>query len=160
MLTLESPELRIPEELREYYLLVKDQIPKAHLDYLREMGIEKKYLVDWERLIDMRYQEYNEDKPKAREAFMELESKDKELNSQDILDIQLLLPVQTVAVGCHHHICRQKTEGRDELFKLVHKKLCRAYIEFRVPLEGGKITRFGRIRMGLRHLVNRALKKT
>lgn len=159
MITLESPDLRVPDEMKDYYLLLKDQIPKAHIETLKGYGIEKKYLDDWEKLIEMRYQEYSNDKPKAREAAMELESRENNLNTKTLENIQLLLPVQTVAIGCHYHICRQKVKGKDELFKYTLRWLSKFYLEVRVPMEGGKITRWGRIRMGFRHLINRVIKK-
>lgn len=161
MLTMDARDLRVPEEMMEYYQLLKTELPKAHIDYLASMGIEKNYLRDWEKLIQMRYQEYDEDKLKAREAAMIVEAREKgELDVKDIEGIQLLLPVQTVAIGCHHHICRSKTEGRDELFKLTLKWLGRFYIQIRVPMEGGKITPLAKLKVSLRHLKNRLLSKT
>ncbi|MFZ5365971.1 MAG: hypothetical protein ACOZBZ_01630 [Patescibacteria group bacterium] len=152
MLTLEAPDLHGEQELKEYFLIVKDEIPKAHLDYLKDLGIEKRYLEDWKKLIQMRYDEYSSDKLEARKAAMEIESKEKELTVEGLADIQLFLPVQTVAIGCHHHILRGKTEGKDELFKLILRSLSRFYVEIRVPLEGGEITFWGRLRAKLRHL--------
>lgn len=90
----------------------------------------------------MRYEEYYQDKNKAREAAMIIESREKELDENSLLDIQLMLPLQTVAIGTHHHICRQKTRGKDELFKRLVKLMGKFYVEIRVPLEGGKITRW------------------
>ena len=145
MLTFEAPDLRIPQELKGYFTLVKDEIPKAHLIQLGQYGIEKKYLADWDKLIQMRYDEYSEDKFEVRKAAMHVESREKDLDTKDILDIQMLLPVQTVAIGCHHHICRSKTEGKDDLFKLILRWLSKFYIEIRIPLEGGKITPLKRL---------------
>ena len=161
MLTMDARDLRVPEEMMEYYQLLKEELPKVHIDYLASMGIEKNYLRDWEKLIQMRYQEYDEDKLKAREAAMEVEAREKgELDIKDLEGIQLLLPVQTVAIGCHHHICRSKTEGRDELFKLTLKWLGRFYVQIRVPMEGGKITPLARLKVSFRHLKNRIFSKT
>jgi len=159
MLTLEAPDLRIDSDVKEYFFTFKDEIPKTHVDFLKELGIEKKYLDDWEKLIKMRYEEYSEDKYKARQAAIEIESKEKELTTDGLVDIQLLLPVQTVVIGCHHHICRGKTKGKDELFKLILRSLSRFYVEVRVPLEGGKITFWGRVRAKIRHFWHRIRKK-
>ena len=59
------------------------------------------------------------------------EEQDRIFNSK----IQLLVPVQAVAVGCHHHNCRGATEGRDELFKVTLRWLSKLYLELRVGLE-------------------------
>lgn len=152
ILTFEAPDLRLPDDIKNYYALVKDEIPKAHLDQLRQLGIEKKYLADWDKLINMRYDEYSKDKFEVRKAAMHVKSKEKDLNTKDILNIQMLLPVNTVAIGCHHHICRGKTDGKDLLFKLTLKWLGRFYIEIRVPLEGGKITPLKRLWVKVKRL--------
>lgn len=139
MLTLEAPDLRIKNEFKEYFDFVRKKIPEAHLKCLKELGIEKKHLRLWEKLINMRYNEYYDDRLKAREAAISIESKEEEMTIKKLEGIQLTLPVNTVAIGCHHHICRGKTKGRDELFKLTLKWLSKMYLEIRVPLEGGKI---------------------
>jgi hypothetical protein len=69
--------------------------------------------------------------------------------------IQMLVPVQAVAIGCHHHICRGETEGRDDLFKLTLKSLSIFYAELRVRLEGGRITPLTRARVALKRIVRR-----
>lgn len=154
MITFEAPDLRQSKDFREYLLTVRDEIPKAHLEYLRSLGIEKKYLTDWEKLIKMRYEEYSQDKLEARQAMMEFESQEKDLTTSDLDDINLFLPVFTVAVGCHHHICRGKTKGKDKLFKYFVKRLSRFYVEFRAVAEGAKITPWKKLKMKLRHFWN------
>lgn len=139
MLTLEAPDLRVPEDLKTYFISVKDQVGWEYIQQLTRLGIEKTYIKDWEKLIKMRYEEYSSDKSQAREAAMEIESKDGGLSPEKMSGITLMLPVNVVAIGCHHHICRGKTNGRDELFKIILKWLGRFYLEVRVPLEGGKI---------------------
>lgn len=102
----------------------------------------------------MRYEEYSDDKLQAREAMMEFESQEKPLEVSDLDGINVVLPVFTVAVGCHRHICRGKTEGKNLLFKFLMKELSRLYIEFRAMVEGVKITRVTRLKMKLRHFWN------
>lgn len=141
MLLLEAPDLRMDPLFKEFMLEVKEEIPAAYVDQLKELGIEEKYLKDWRRLIAMRYEEYSKDKLKLRNVAMEMEGEN--LTPKNLDNIQLLLPFQTVAIGCHHHICRGKTESKDELFKTTLRWLGNFYVQIRVPLEGGKIT-FGR----------------
>ena len=154
MLTLEAPDLRIHHDLKEYFRLLKDEIPKAHLIQLKELGIESKHVKLWKKLIEMRYDEYSSDKLKARSAAMEYDSRKKDLTSKDLDDIHLFLPAFTVAVGCHHHICRGKTEGHDLAFKYLMKKLARFYVTVRATMEGGHLTPVGRARIATRHFVN------
>ncbi len=152
MLTLEAPDLRMDSDVKDYFFALKDELPKAHVNCLRELGIEEKYLRGWRKLIHMRYEEYSKDKHEARQAAMEIESRQKELTTEGLVDIQLLLPVQTVAIGCHYHLLRGKVRGKDELFKLIVRSLGRFYVEVRVPLEGGKITFGKKNRVKIRHL--------
>lgn len=154
MFIFEAPDLRIDVPLKEYFLVVKDNIPKAYINKLKELGIEKKYLSDWERLIDMRYKEYSKDKLELRGVAMDIETKDSTLTTDKLNDIQLLLPVQTVAIGCHHHICRSKTEGKDELFKLILHFLSKFYVEIRITAEGGKITFWKKLFVKMKRVFN------
>jgi hypothetical protein len=73
----------------------------------------------------------------------------------DLSKIQMLLPIQAVAIGCHYHICRGNTEGQDDLFKLTLRSLSMFYVELRVRLEGGKITPLTRARVTLKQLLHR-----
>jgi hypothetical protein len=155
MLILEAPDLRVAAELRGYLSALNKRIPEAHLDYLKSLGVEKKYIQQWEKLIDMRYEEYSRDRHDVRAAAMQIESSEKRLDLDDLSKIQMLVPVQAVAIGCHHHICRSKTEGRDDLFKLTLRSLSGLYIQLRVRLEGGRITPLTRIRVILKRILRR-----
>ena len=59
----------------------------------------------------MRYEEYARDRHSVRAAAMQIESAEKDLDLNDLSNIQLVLPVQAVAIGCHAHICRGQTDG-------------------------------------------------
>ena len=162
MLTLDAKDLRTVEEMGEFFSLVREEIPKAHRETLRGYGIEKQYLDLWDKLIAMRYTQYSEVKLEARYAAMQVEAKDKEdgaLDRDDMTNIMLTVPIQTVAIGAHHHICRGKTKGKDELFLCLLHHLQRFYLEIRIPLEGGHITPFMRLRMNVRHAWRRIFPK-
>ena len=156
MLVLEAPDLRVAKEFKEYLTDLIKKIPKAHLDYLKESGVKsKKHLREWKKLIDMRYREYARDKHDVRAAAMEIESSEKGLDLDDLSKIQMLVPVQAVAIGCHHHICRGETDGQDDLFKLTLRALSKFYVQLRVHLEGGRITPLTRARVALKRIIGR-----
>lgn len=155
MLVLEAPDLSIAAEFRDYLSDLNKKIPKAHVDYLRTSGVETEYLLQWEKLIDMRYEEYSRDRHNVRAAAMQIESSEKRLDLDDLSKIQMLVPIQAVAIGCHQHICRGNTEGQDDLFKLTLGSLSRFYIELRVHLEGGRITPLMRVRVILKRILRR-----
>lgn len=159
MLVFEAPDLRVADEQRAYLAGVTKKIPVAYVQNLKELGIEARYLQDWEKLIGMRYEEYSRDRHDVRAAAMELESKERSLNMETLSKIQILVPVQTVAIGCHDHICRGKTAGKDDLFKLILESLSRFYFEFRLKIEGVKITPFDRAHLAVKRSLDRIRKK-
>lgn len=147
------------DEFRDHLAGIKDLIPKAYVKQLKEMGVESRHLSDWDKLIAMRYEEYAQDRHHVRVAAMQIESAEKNLNVNDLAGIQLLVPVQAAAIGCHHHICRGETEGRDELFKRMLRALSRFYVELRTALEIGKIGPLARGRATLQRLFRRLRNK-
>ena len=155
MLVLEAPDLRVATEFRGFISDLNKKIPQAHLDYLRSSGVETKHLLTWDKLIAMRYEEYARDRHDVRAAAMQIESSEKKLDLDDLSKIQMLVPIQTVAIGCHHHICRGNTKGRDDLFKLMLNSLSRFYAELRVRLEGRKITPLTRARVKVKRILRR-----
>ena len=155
MLLLEAPDLRVAGESRDYLANLIKSVPKAHLNQLRTLGVETNHLRDWERLMAMRYEEYARDRHDVRAAAMQIESAEKSLDLDDLSKIQLLVPVQAVAIGCHHHICRGDTDGRDDLFKLTLRSLSMFYVELRVRLEGGRITPLTRARVAFKRMLHR-----
>ncbi len=155
ILILEAPDLRVSREFRDYLVDLKEKIPKAHLDYLRTLGVETEHLRDWEKLIALRYDEYAKDRHEVRSAAMQIQSSEKALDLDDLSKIQMLVPVQAVAIGCHHHVCRGDTKGRDDLFKLILAPLSRFYVEIRGRLEGGKATPLLRARLALKRIICR-----
>lgn len=159
ILMLEAPDLRVPEEFRDYLRALKEKIPTAHVEYLKNLGTEAQHLRDWGKLIDMRYEEYAKDRHEVRAAAMEIESAEKALDLDDLEKIQMLLPVQTVAIGCHDHVCRGETKGRDELFKLILKSMSKFYVDIRIRLEGGKVTPLTRARVALKRVIHRKGKR-
>ncbi|MBS1237754.1 MAG: hypothetical protein H6R37_998 [Deltaproteobacteria bacterium] len=155
MLVFEAPDLRVANESRDYLAGLKKRIPQAYVQNLRDLGIEARYLRDWEKLIDMRYEEYARDKHDVRAAAMELESTERSLNMESLSKIQMLVPVEAVAIGCHHHICRGETKGKDDLFKLILQTLARFYFEFRMKIEGIKTTPFTRAHLAVKRSLDR-----
>jgi hypothetical protein len=159
MLLLEAPDLRVPRELRNYLAALNQRISEAYVENLRTLGVETDQLRDWEKLISMRYEEYARDKHEVRAAAMRIESAEKSLDLDRLSRIQLLVPVQAVSIGCHHHICRGNTDGQDDLFKQILKSLSKFYVEVRIRLEGGKITPLTRARVMLKRMLQRLSRK-
>lgn len=105
-LVLEAPDLRVPDEFRDYLSDIHGKLPKAHVDYLESIGVESKYLLDWETLISMRYDEYAKDWHAVRAAAMQFESAEKDLDVDDLSKIK-----SRARPCCCHYICRGKPMG-------------------------------------------------
>src|ERR687891_1160563 len=159
MLLLEAPDLQVPRELRKYLADLNKRISEAYVEHLRTLGVQTDYLRDWEKLISMRYEEYARDKHEVRAAAMQIESTEKSLDLAGLSRIQLLVRVQAVSIGCHHHICRGNTDGQDDLFKQILKSLSKFYVELRLRLERGKITPLTRARVALKRMLQRLGRK-
>jgi hypothetical protein len=159
MLLLEASDLRVPRELRNYLAALNQRISEAYVENLKTLGVGTNQLRDWEKLISMRYEEYARDKHEVRAAAMQIESTEKSLDLDGLSRIQLLVPVQAVSIGCHHHICRGNTDGQDDLFKQIFKSLSKFYVEVRIRLEGGKITPLTRARVKLKRMLQRLSRK-
>jgi hypothetical protein len=154
ILLLEAPDLRVPGELRSYLAGVNKRISEAYVENLKTLGVETDHLRDWEKLISMRYEEYARDKHEVRKAAMQIESAEKSLDLDALSKIQLLVPVQAVSIGCHHHICRGNTAGQDALFTQILKSLSKFYVEVRIRLEGGESTPLTRARVALKRILD------
>jgi hypothetical protein len=159
MLVLEAPDLRISRELRNYLAGLNKRISEAYVEHLKTLSVEANHLRDWEKLISMRYEEYARDKHEVRAAAMQIESSEKSLDLDGLSRIQLLVPVQAVSIGCHHHVCRGNTDGQDDLFKQILKSLSKFYVELRIRLEAGKITPLTRARVALKRMLRRLGRK-
>ena len=124
--------------------------------YYRAMSmVEDEHLRDWDTLIASRYEEYAGDRHQVRAAALRTEADEGTLDRESLTHIQLLVPVCAVAIGCHHHICRGETAGRDDLFKHTLHWLAEFYIELRTRFEGGTITPLDRVQLALRRIVRR-----
>lgn len=155
MFILEAPDLRVDANSRNYLADLKDRIPNAYIEHLKSLDVENEHLQTWKKLIDMRYREYQKDKHGVRAAAMEIEASEKELELDDLSKIQMLVPVQSVAIGTHHHNIRGKTKGKDELFKYTLASLSRFYVELRIRFEGGKMTPFTKLQVALKRILRR-----
>jgi hypothetical protein len=154
MLTLEAPDLHIDDDMRPFLKQVSKEIPAAHVRELAALGIPEGNQREWIQLIGMRYEEYAADRHKARAASMQIEIEETRcpLDRKAMDSIQAMVPVQVVAIGSHHHICRGNTEEYDELFKFMLSHLSRFYVEMRLAYEGRPLTPLNRAMIAVKRL--------
>lgn len=100
-------------------------LTKGFLEQLSSLGIENKFLKDWETLINLRLKEYQEDYAIALE-----EAKDyKELKDNESL-IYIWARVETLTLDCLRHIRRGKLEEKGALWKYLRKILTAVDVSF------------------------------
>jgi len=159
MLSYEAPDLNIDDEMKGYFKTLRDMMPEAHIKYLQNMGLKSRHLKDWKKLINMRFEEYARDRHDVRSAAMKLRTADRDLDLDSLAGIQLMVPLQAVAIGTHNHICRGKTEGRDELFKCILNMLAKFYTHLRLNTLGKKLSVYQRFRMATHVAMRRLARK-
>jgi len=111
ILTTNSPEQRL------IYSSLKGDLVPSFLQLFQEQGIEKKYINQWNILIDMRLKEYRQDYMTAYEETKNL-SELKE--GKEFLKIAWAR-IETITIDCLKHIKRGKTEADDPLWQLLRK---------------------------------------
>lgn len=96
---------------------VKKSLKIKFLDWLNKLGIDKQFVEIWEKLIDLRIEEYDQDKIEIRRQM----SESKEFQDQ-VLNIRFIR-VQVMAIGCLRHLKRGKEKPKDPLYKYLLKWL-------------------------------------
>ncbi len=161
MFTFEAPDLDAPDDVRAYLARIATCMPGAHIKSLRALGIEQQHLDIWDKLITLRRDEYTSDRHHVRAAAMQVEEQAlrKELDCHDYDKITLTLPVQVIAIGCHRHVCRGETDGRDELFKLQLRAFFAFYVHIRLLTQGRRLTWWMRLQVALKRLWRRLFRR-
>lgn len=136
MQILEAPDLNVPIHLRERLMNVKEEIPQAHLKEMQNLGIEKRFIRLWEKLIKMRYEEFQREKNKIRSAAFE--SQAGEVGQRELFEIQALVPLHTAAILSFDHITRGNGKPEDPLFKMLVRWVEQLFMDVRFPIEGYK----------------------
>jgi len=155
MLTFEAPDLDVPNDYHEYLKQLAEDIPRAHIRALRKLGVEQEHLDIWDQLIRMRYEEYQQSRLRIRAAAMEWQELERELDADGLGRIALMLPVEVIAIGCHTHICRSQTDGRDELFKVQLRAFAKFFIHIRLLTQGRRVTVWMRLYVACRRIMRR-----
>lgn len=104
------------EEKKIVLLALQRQLSPAFISILADLGIENKFLKQWQQLIDIRLKEYREHVKLAYE-----ETKKGEELKEDP-DIQASwAQIETITIDCLSHIRRGDVQKDDPLWKLLRK---------------------------------------
>lgn len=108
-----------PGERKEYLKALREKVPKFYLAFLGKIGIPKKYVNIWKKLIDLRYDEYDKDTLEWRQTFMNI--------NHEVAMNKGVLIFQTLSFGLFNHLRRGKVDPEDELYKYVKASLFPVY---------------------------------
>ncbi|MCK4553565.1 hypothetical protein KAU19_01215 [Candidatus Parcubacteria bacterium] len=106
-------------ERKEHLKALREQVPKFFNAFLKRIGIPKKYAKIWQKLVDLRYDEYDRDAIEWRGALMDI--------NYEVATEKSFMIFQTMAFGLYHHLRRGKVDSKDELFKRVQGFLLPVY---------------------------------
>ncbi len=107
------------EEQRLVFKALGKDLASAFVQLFIDLGIEKKFIDQWNMLIDMRLKEYRED----FEAAMKESSGWKEFKNETQQTKITWARIETITIDCLTHIRRGKVEEKDPLWKLLRKWL-------------------------------------
>lgn len=105
-----------PEQKVVFSGLQKDLTP-AFMQIFANLDIDKKHLLMWQRLIELRLKEYREDLKialKESRKMKEFDGKDEQLRAT-------WARIETVTIDCLTHIRRGEVKEGDPLWKLLRK---------------------------------------
>jgi hypothetical protein len=104
---------RIERERQEFWQTVYEKIPDIFIDWLNDLKVEKNYVDIWRKLIDMRWEEYQEKQSLTRGIWIEELIKNQD--SEKFNDAAVR--VETLTVSSMLHITRGKAQRDDPLRK-------------------------------------------
>lgn len=102
-------------EKANFWQKVREGIVKDFLNWLKELKIAQEYIDLWEKVIEMRYQEYKERLPKIYQGVGMADPKF--IESNDEQRKAGYVRFMTIAIGAIHHLRRGKTNPKDPFFK-------------------------------------------
>jgi hypothetical protein len=104
-----------PGDRRNYLNSLKDKLLEYYYAYLRRIGVPNEHVETWQKLTDLRHDEYAEDVFEWRKVLMK---KDAGLVEDNMLSI-----FQTLAFGLFRHLRRGETDKEDVLYKEIQSYL-------------------------------------
>ena len=107
---------------RDHFKDLRKEVPKTYAKTLRRHGVAEEHCSIWNKLIEMRYDEYSNAKLEWRSIIAEH-------NQQLGYDNRVAL-FQALAFGLYEHLKRGKVKKDDPLYKRLQNFLVLVYREF------------------------------
>ncbi|MBI4120011.1 MAG: hypothetical protein HY454_00955 [Parcubacteria group bacterium] len=119
MLLLEQIKRELTaEDHRDYVKALRQAAPSYFKDFIRRINIPEKYAGIWDKLVDLRYKEYDQETLEVRQAFFKEGGELAELAMHKNVMI-----FQAIAVGLYSHLMRGKIHPTDPLYRYLQPYL-------------------------------------
>ncbi len=107
------------EDHKEYLKALRLAVPEFYKGFLRRIKIPEHLASIWDKLIELRYNEYSRDMLEFRRRFFEEQN---ELAHEIASDNRAMI-FQTVVLGLYNHLMRGKIKKGDPLYLFLQKYL-------------------------------------
>jgi hypothetical protein len=104
------------KEFKTFFKTMQKEVPKSFVSIMADLGIEKKFLKQWQTLIDMRVKEYTDDLKIALRESANMAEFD---NDEEIRNTWAR--IETITIDCLTHIRRGDVKEKDPLWPLLRK---------------------------------------
>ena len=104
------------DDKKEFFKALRQSVPDYQPNFLKSLGIEDEHIKIWRKLIDLRYDEYQDRVRILREFY--LKSDDDEL-AEFIADNKIIAVLETFSIGTCDHILRGRLEKDHPLLKFI-----------------------------------------
>jgi len=107
----------LPDERKDYWNSVKGLIFPRFINWFRELGTKDRHIKTWEKLIDLRLDEYSRGLQETRDIWKEAMKDDRRGASKRLVDETVILG--SVVISGMVHIRRGKSSADDPLKKML-----------------------------------------
>lgn len=118
MLMLDQRIREAEGRLKQYLQALREAVPKVFIQELFSMGIPKGFVDIWQKLVDLRYEEYEKSTLEVRGEF--LNHDDPEMREFALEN--RLMAFQAIAVGSCYHLVRGNADRGIELYRTLYRK--------------------------------------
>ncbi len=112
----------IKQEKQDYWHRVYDCLPESFSNYLKSVGIADEFVSLWQKVIDQRWEEYQENKNYTRQEFLDFGKEEKDHPYNELLK-ELAMIVETIRISSILHLTRGRAKPKDPLNRYMQKWL-------------------------------------
>ncbi len=108
-------------DVQEYFHSLRQTVPEYFRGFMRRIKIPEEFAKIWDKLVVLRYEEYEKDRLEVRQEFLVHE------NLNDLATEPQVIIFQTIAFGLYRHLVRGKLKKDDPLYHFIQPYLFFVY---------------------------------